>query len=296
MVGMAIRNRIMTKIMMKTRMITTSLPPAITNTREKKITMTMTRIMMRTKTITMNSLIPVTRKRKMRTKKNTVATTVAETTEITIGTTTADRDKVAAPAKAVATIAGNTTAAAERTIAAAAPPAAAEASPPWIATRSDAWPAKAVAHTTNNAAITDTTKEVAAADPPRVHPAEAALHKARLAEARKAPAEAALVPIAVQAAVAPPPGLAIQDNNATPAASSLAAADGPVMAAAVPAAAAPVAAVQAAAVPVAAAQPAAVPVAAAAAAPAAAAPVAARQSNDSFHHNKQIELATTLFV
>jgi len=285
----------MTKIMMKTKMITTSLPPAMTSTREKKITMTMTRIMMRTKTMTMNSLIPATGKRKTRTKKNMAATTVAETTGITIGTTTADRDKVAAPAKAVAAIAGNPAAAAERTIGAATLPAAAEALPPWVATRSDASLAKAVAHTTNNAAITDTTKEVGAADPPKVHPAEAALHKVRPAEARKAPAEAVLVPIAVQAAVAPPPGVPIQDNNATPAASSPAAADGPVMAAAIPAAAIPAAAAQAAAVaaaPVAAAAQA----AAAAAAPVAAAPAAARQANDASHHYKQIELATALFV
>lgn len=143
-------------------------------------------------------------------------------------------------------------------------------------------------------ATTDTTKEVAAADPPtetvpltepglpRVHQAEVAppkVHQAEIqapqAEAPKArPAEAVLHPIPAQAAAvtAPPPGVAIPLSNATRTASSPAAAGDPVMAA-----------IQAAA------DREAIPAQAAAAA-------AANTHNEAFHYSKQIELATALFV
>ena len=141
---------------------------------------------------------------------------------------------------------------------------------------------------TNNAVTTGMTKEVAVAGPPRVLPAGGALPKAPRAEARKAhPAEAVPLPLAVQAAVvpAPLPGVATPDNNATQAVSSPAAAGAPVMAAVIQAA-------TTAAIPATA-----VPGAVVAAIPAtAAAPAAARQPNDASHSNKQIELATALFV
>jgi hypothetical protein len=131
--------------------------------------------------------------------------------------------------------------------------------------------------------------KAAAAGLPRVHPAEDVLRKARRAEVRKAlPAGAVLHPIAVQAAVALHPGVAIPVNNGTHRGSSPAEAAGPVMeAAAIPGAAAPEA------VP---AQGAATQATAAVIPVAAAAPAAADQPNEASHHNKQIGLATALFV
>ena len=314
----SISKMIMTRIMMRTKTtITISLLPATRNTRKKMTTTTTKTTMTKMRMRIIASLIPAMTKRKTKTRKNMAATTAGRTIgTMTRGTIRAtvtadrdrDRDRAGAPAKAGAVVAGNTAevaenmavaaenpiaaavhpaVAAENQIAAAALPVAAEASPPWIATRSDASPVKEAALTTSNAAATDTTKVVAVeAGLPRARPAGAALRKAlpaevqaRRGEARKAhPAEAVLLPIAVPAAavVDPPPGEAIPGNNATQAVSSPAAADAQVMATAVPVAAARAAA---AAIPA-----------------AAAAPAAAKRPNDAFHHYKQIGLATALFV
>jgi len=298
----SISKMIMARIMMRTKTtITISLLPATRNTRKKMTTTTTKTTMTKMRMRIIASLIPAMTKRKTKTRKNMAATTAGRTIgTMTRGTIRAtvtadrDRDRAGAPAKAGAVAAENPIAdavhpavAAENQIAAAALPVGAEASPPWIATRSDASPAKGAALTTSNAAATDTTKVTAVeAGLPRARPAGAALRKAlpaevqaRRGEARKAhPAEAVLLPIAVPAAavVDPPPGEAIPGNNATQAVSSPAAADAQVMATAVPVAAARAAA---AAIPA-----------------AAAAPAAAKRPNDAFHHYKQIGLATALFV
>jgi len=280
----SISKMIMARIMMRTKTtITISLLPATRNTRKKMTTTTTKTTMTKMRMRIIASLIPAMTKRKTKTRKNMAATTAGRTIgTMTRGTIRAtvtadrDRDRAGAPAKAGAVAAENPIAdavhpavAAENQIAAAALPVGAEASPPWIATRSDASKVTAVE-----------------AGLPRARPAGAALRKAlpaevqaRRGEARKAhPAEAVLLPIAVPAAavVDPPPGEAIPGNNATQAVSSPAAADAQVMATAVPVAAARAAA---AAIPA-----------------AAAAPAAAKRPNDAFHHYKQIGLATALFV